>query len=63
MEQLQRILGAIEHQEEGDNLVTLAKYAHDKNIVYQQGWTWARKIIKNPTKFKRMSKLMVGQKK
>ena len=36
---------------------TLAKYAHDNDLVNQPGWKWARRLIKNPKKFFRMAKI------
>ena len=45
-----------------DDKLTLAKYAHDNNLVDTAGWKWARRLIKNPKKFVRMCKIFASQK-
>jgi hypothetical protein len=46
-----------------DDPVTIAKYALDKNLLGQHGWSWAKKIIKNDKKYLQMARLMASQKK
>ena len=43
--------------------LTLAKYAHDKNIVDLPGWKWARQYKRNPKRFVRLAKIYKAIKK
>ena len=43
------------------DMVTLAKYAHDHNLVDQPGWKWAKTKTKNPQKFMRLAKIFKSQ--
>ena len=44
-----------------DDLIKLSIYARNRKLDYQDGWRWARKILKNNKKFSRTVKLLKGQ--
>ena len=44
-----------------DDKLTLAKYAHDNDLVDQPGWKWARWLTKNSKMFVRMAKIFAAQ--
>ena len=43
------------------DMMTLAKYAHDNDLINTPGWKWAKKKTKNPKKFIRMAKIFKSQ--
>ena len=43
--------------------LTLAKYAHEKDLTEVPGWKWTKRYKNNPQKFIRMSKIYRSQKK
>ena len=43
------------------DIMTLAKYAHDNDLINTPGWKWAKKKTKNPKKFIRMAKIFKSQ--
>ena len=43
------------------DMMTLAKYAHDNNLINQPGWKWAKKKTKNTKKFLRLAKIFKSQ--
>lgn len=43
------------------DMITLAAYAHDNDLVTTQGWKWAKNKTKNPKKFLRMAKIFKSQ--
>ena len=46
-----------------DDPITVAKYAKDKHLTEQRGWTWAKRIVEREKKLLRMMKANAGQKK
>ena len=44
-----------------DDKMTLAKYAHDNDLINESGWRWARRLTKNSKKFIRMAKIFAAQ--
>ena len=46
-----------------DDPITVARYAKDKHLTEQRGWTWAKKIVERENKLLRMMKANAGQKK
>ena len=43
------------------DMIALAKYAHDNDLVNTAGWKWAKKKTKNPKKFVRLTKIFRSQ--
>ena len=41
--------------------ISLAKYAHDNELLNEVGWKWAKKKTQNPKKFLRMVKVYKSQ--
>ena len=44
-----------------DDKLTLAKYAHDNDLVDQPGWKRARRLTESPKKFIRMARIFAAQ--
>jgi len=42
--------------------ITLAKYAHNKNMINTPGWKWCKRYSKNPRKFINLSHIFNQQK-
>ena len=43
------------------DIMTLAKYAHDNDLINTPGWKWTKKKPKHPKKFIRMAKIFKSQ--
>jgi hypothetical protein len=44
-----------------DDPIKLALYAKERSLIYERGWRWARKILKDNKRFARTVKLLAGQ--